>query len=308
MLFVLLDPFGTPPGACIPTVPGIPSKKFQVFARGTMICGSNGRGYIVVNPFSGVSSNTRFGYFSSSSGSVIPSISTDTNATNTQIFSNSPYAMPFNTGTAKLVACGIRVKYVGQITARAGMTYSEMSPGHQSLNAQTPALLGQDAKCFIKGVDDDWVNCLYLPTASADYNEYQPYPAANTSLDGTTSGNGLIAIIVDGAAAGAPFYFEVFGHYEIMSPTIPDLTPTHADMTGLSAVQNLVGSVHSWGWSGSQLDTGRIWNTISSYGASALSHFGAGIGVGVMQAMSRQMRGNSNLLSGRNGPIVEEMN
>lgn len=300
----VFDPFNSPAGACVPSLPNMPSRKFKTIVRGTVVNGAS-TGYIAVNPFAGCTFDLAVARITGSTfagTSMTLDSAAPTGVSN--IFTNSQYAQTNfgpTLGLARLVACGIRIKYQGTVMNRSGVVYAIQNRAHQSLDGYSTAVIGTLPNALITTTpDNEWVNVIYTPNDPTDYDWYNPSSrGSSTSLNQ----NGLIAIMFDGngTAGNGSFIFEVHGHYETNIRTEQSMTPSESDPVGLAVTANIISNSTVDGYTGI-LDTGRLWNNLSALASHDLTRFAVGsamnLGMRYLTHASRDYRG---------GPVIQEM-
>jgi len=250
----IASPFGDfsePP--CIPDQISIPSFKFSAVSRGGFSAGTNGVGWISVDPWKLAYNNggpiTNFNWAPVT-------------------FTLPTYALPgynwtvaggaFNTGVAyangnsqfttaalglnnpvlsqyRLVGCGLRVMYSGTELNRGGRLILYRSRGSQDIGhsgAIGPTDLLQDTSFTQEQVTRSWKYITYVPD-SPDLIGYEPYTRYVAALGGAD--HYTLLAYVDGCTPGSSFQLEVIGLFEIIGSYMPT-TASHADPVGMGAV------------------------------------------------------------------------
>ncbi len=156
-------------------------------------------------------------------------------------FANSPFtAAQIAEGPDKInfrvVAAGIRARYIDTQLKRGGRFFAVQQPGHDSLNAVSISSLGDFDSALVDRVGDDWVTVLH-----------SPYDAGELAFSNTEGEDGAeltmshpyMAIGVQGPS-GTPiaFEYEAFAVYEFIGVAALTKTATEADPTGFSAILN----------------------------------------------------------------------
>ena len=242
-LRALADPFMLEGGlACIPDIIDYPSAKYAIKARGTFSAGTEGFGFIVVAPLASASDAVAI-------VSSLPSFTGTTvscGPTTLVGISNAFAAFPYDSANIphlwqRTVGCGLRVRYLGTELNRSGRLLGIRVPSGsfiQGLDASS-ALANMSVQSVEVG--RKWRQVFFVPSSQSDYQ----YSIASIGINQTTivGANGTIAFIVDGTTASNAFEWEVVYHKEyanndMTTLAITNLTPSHSDLTGLSAVRN----------------------------------------------------------------------
>lgn len=301
----VFDPFMSPAGACVPSVPNMQTRKYKTINVGVFTNGAY-NGFIAVNPFAGCVNDLAFARVTNSAYGGTSFALDGVNPTGTiNVFSNSPYgtaSFTSQTGSTRLVACGIRVKYSGTVMNRAGMVFAIQNRNHTSLDGLSSPQIGVMPNALVTvTTDNEWVNVVYTPNDPTDFDFYLPQ---NRGASGNLGQLGLIGILLEGmgAAGNGSFLYEIHGHYETNLRADPGLTSSESDPVGLSSVSNIIANQQIDGYTG-YLDTGRLWNNLSALASHDLTRFVAG---GVMNMGMRYLTQRSpRTIAG--GPVISEM-
>lgn len=252
----LADPFDSrASGVCVPTFPAINSQKFSGKCRFTFAANGSGVGFANIMP--AVCSDYFSAHFSTGTwaGNTNSSnIASDTLNTSTA-YTQVPYTgLDFTDGmSARIVAVGVRVTYVGTVTNMSGLIQVTVSPDHQNLNTlstdeltalpqtQTMRVSADSVFCCTGGVSPqefEYVNNDH-GTAAVVPAIYQFSNGDHYSTAGVDNvvGGCPITVRVRAAVPGITFYVEVITHYEFYGPSISLLgTQSHVDPTGFAIV------------------------------------------------------------------------
>jgi hypothetical protein len=254
----LADPFTGPPEACLPVSPSIMSSKQRVFIRGQMATSStDGRGFIVAQPWAANDNgSTTVGgapiYYSSATwvpaaGVAIPALSTATAGINVAS-TNSPYTRAFfgvATGgiQARLVSFGMRIRYAGTELNRGGRVLLFEDPEHNGFDPLQPVAISTilaNEKAKEHKVGEDWLTlCSTGPTQPNEYDflgTYQP-PTGLASF--------YLMAVVQSAAVGQTFDYEVFWNWEFAGSPVRGKTYSESDDQGVSVVLGAIKSVNN---------------------------------------------------------------
>jgi len=206
-LRAVVDPFGER-NVCLPTLPAAASLKASGFIRFTMVSGGTavGGAFVSVNPT--WTNDLHQGYFTSTNayvptGNVISVLSANNtllNGVGAIVMNNLPYGTSAVTGYSglsqpgatllqgRVVACGLRVTYVGTTINESGVSYCYVDPQHQNIYAMSNAgaLLGSLHQTDVKGVTRDPCNISVFPISELEMN----YPTDNPiNATGSSSTN-----------------------------------------------------------------------------------------------------------------------
>lgn len=231
----LCNPFEAEPGACVPCdLFPIPSQKIRAFTRGNFQLGTSGFGFIQCSPTAandGVAAR-----FSTSTTSMAVStlVSVATNIGQAQM-AQLPYTTAQVTAPgsvqARIVACGVRVRYAGTEGGRSGTVVSYEDQDHAPTEGLTFLTAQQAPSAVITrpSGDGSWDGtvCLSGPVTPGEL-EFQSlvYPCQGVSSQ--TAGGAPILIIIQGVA-GDTYNFEVFEHLEYIGTAVGAKTPSNAD-------------------------------------------------------------------------------
>ncbi len=226
------NPFDGPVGG-IPSFPSVKSIKQRAWAKGVLNTSpTTGFGYIVVNP-SQLSFNDAVGvgYTNSNFNDTVIGVP-GSGSGNAFITSNSQYdTSQLGTTAASLqfrvVACGVRVRYVGSELERGGQKVGLMDPTHDTLVGR--GISDFDAELDSKrfAVSREWTYVLYRPITNSEL-QYQSTVDPSFSMGFT--------IQASSATTSLTYEFEAYVVTEFQGRTIRGQTPTLHDPTGFAAV------------------------------------------------------------------------
>ncbi len=229
-LKVQCDPF-TEDTACVPAAPSTPSQKLSCWSKGTLKCGTLGFGFLQVST-TPTNNTSSFAHISRSDSTLAVA---ETAVTGTGVLTddyNSPYAeADFGTANDKkayrVVACGIRVRYIGTELNRGGLIFAFQHPDHQTTNA----LAVTDAQKFdgVVGepVDREWHAALWTPINDDEITYRTTMPAHPT-----------LAIMIEGSPDDI-YAYEAYLHVEVIGADVPK-TPSENDLIGMQALSGWV--------------------------------------------------------------------
>jgi len=257
-LHALINPFEdlmTSELPCIPDVITLPSYKLHVYARGTMVVGAQGVGYVLFDPFTLVS-NTATSPGSTSSYPVIYTGATYNSSTIdwqpsggafptgvSGAVGNSVFGAPsaaLQSGQMRLVGGGIRIRYSGNELYRGGSIIAYRQQGNINIptGSSTSNLLDSPLSARAP-VNRSWHQVNYLP----DETLWLEYKSFGTTYDVTETGAShyslLLAVTAPIASASATqqtFDWEASCFYELIGSNLT-LTPSHSDPVGVGAIR-----------------------------------------------------------------------
>jgi len=250
---------------CIPTIPNVKSRKFSSFLRGDFLAsiGANpGGGFIAFAPRrlaqDGVATNyntcpiyaSNINWNPLGVGSPYPILDV-TAAIDTGVngFSfNADYTssqLPLVNGRGikyRIVAAGLRIRYTGTEVNLAGTIHATIMPNHDTLSQGTVTQLGQLETYFRYPMTREWITIAHSPVMDDDFL-YFPDSINNPTFFGTLfstqSFQHYMGFQITDCAAGS-FQWEAVTHYEVVGSEVRGLTPTPADLPGVSAVLSAV--------------------------------------------------------------------
>jgi len=271
---------------CLPRAPSIPSMKAVGFIRGTAFVGTQGVGFIELSPcicndYPAVFYTTAAYAFSVTS--VQPYNMTPLAA----IGGSSKYpaganftGLPFTKdnlliGSAddqnskfisgRIVACSMKVKYIGTKLNQSGQYYAYADPllgnvgGEPAINTGDPNTgytlndLGAKISTEITSVGDGYAEVMPLPVRTsleeeypnitfADVNMLYPWCNGQANATDSTSTGAPNSVIMFTGVAGSPYWFEAIVHVEYTGPGIPsyNLTDTESDAMGYDICKTIL--------------------------------------------------------------------
>ena len=204
----------------------------QAFGRG-QFSGTTGFGYLLVNPCSALDGTVATFTTPTSVMSSTTTFGAVTNLAATQL-QTLPYTVAqvsdsTSTVQARMVACGVRVRYAGTEGGRSGTIVCYEEQDHQSLSGQS-YLSSQQAPSSITSRpsgDGTWDGtvCSSGPVSPQEL-EFTSKVYPNTSTE--TASSGYMVITISGLPADK-YDFELFEHIEYIGSAVVAKTPSHAD-------------------------------------------------------------------------------
>jgi hypothetical protein len=222
----------------VPTFPAFPSSKNVVWARGNGSTGSSGYGQICCYPLA-LAVNDANSVTVSNSAWAGSAIAQSPGAGVDGITTNAPYATADIAGDAvnyRLVATGIRLRYVGTQLEMGGSVYAATTPSHTSLNGATAADFLALDRVEQAPFDRSWVAVTWTPVKDSETTFITAYGAGTPHL----------AVLIK-AASTTPvaFEFEVFAHIEYIGSNVRQKTASHADVLGFQKAATAVSALHT---------------------------------------------------------------
>lgn len=234
---VLADPFGAKHGACVPAdLFPLPSQKHTVIKKGIFVLGTSGYGYVIMNP---PAANDTFAGHVTSATSVGTGSTTLSAYTNTSpiFMDNLPYTtaqISANSIQARVVGCGIRARYSGQLMSRNGTAVIFEEPDHQPLDTRTFDLITghqQSEEIDVTNWESEYPGDKWMaqvnysgPTRPQDI-EFQ---AALHPLSMGDTAHSFLGVVVKGVP-GDTWTYELIVHLEYIGSIVTERTPSHVD-------------------------------------------------------------------------------
>lgn len=230
----LVNPFDTNGGVCIP-YGYFPynSQKTKAFVRGRFALGTTGFGFIIHRPVSVNDGPTLKFTGSTSVGSAATLFNAYTNV-GTANFTQLPFptaAVTANTVESRVVASGLRVKYVGALSARNGTVVGFEEPDHRNLDSlySFDSTSTHPVSMMERVGGDEWdmTVCYSGPSIIEDID----FAPTTTPL-----GNAYFMGIAISGVAGDVYEFELYEHLEYIGISAVSKTPSHLDPKSLQIV------------------------------------------------------------------------
>lgn len=286
----LANPF-TGPLACVPSYPAMMSLKTKQWTKGTFsTSATTGLGFCVVDPyrtaFNDVNSNVVS--FSTYALSTINSLAPGAFGfpTNAQFSTAELGPLPSQL-QFRLVACGVRIRYIGTELNRGGQKIGLMDPTRSSLDGHGIADFNAEITSVKFPIAREWTSVLYRPVDNADLT-------FATSI--TPGYNFSMGFIVQGASSTTPleYEYELYSVVEYQGRIARGQTPSHYDPTGMAAV-NSVSVLSKALLPNSQSDAARetqIIGQTTHYIANGISHANT-----ISKTIDNAVQGGSSLMS-----------
>jgi len=229
----------------IPREPGLPSQKYKTFARGTF-SGSATAGSEAAIAFRPMAANDVYAIVTTTSAYESLDVPSNGDANSTSVTVSGPYTQAqIDTNgdvRVRIVACGVRIRYIGTNLNRGGTVTLLEHPQHAQLSGVLFADLKKYEKAEITVPDSQWITLTWQPIEAADY----AYKATSTgALTGATL---PLAITCSNptSTAGANIYeYEYFCAVEAVGIDVVGKTVTTVDIDGQTQVVQALSSVKS---------------------------------------------------------------
>lgn len=238
--YVLANPFDGVP-SCVPMLPALHSRKLKVFARGIMHTQTaDGFGFVLANPNNMAGDVTSVHY----------TRPTDTYTTLSNLALSSSTNSPYTTGdftsnavSGRLVACGLRIRYIGTTFNQSGSARAIEHPDHQNLHGFSWAGLGSFDKVQSAPVTREWIVCTWQPITPKEFH----YTTSAAVQDTATNHDSLaIAVQCDSTIGHSPFEWEYFQVFEAIGMSVRGKTPSHIHPDTPQVIARLSQQPTSW--------------------------------------------------------------
>jgi hypothetical protein len=232
----LSNPF-TGPLACVPSSPSVLSYKLKAFSKGEFSTGTSNFGFIIADPFTGIANDVAFVHHSTATytlTSIAPLFSAQTAfAQSNSPFLNAAFGSGANANQYRVVAAGLRIRYIGTELNRGGTIIGFSDPTHSTLINQTSASMLGEVTARKLPVTKEWAILLWRPALINDYSFTTQFPNANI----TASIFGPMGFIVESPVGSQSAYeYEFIACYEVNGRNVRGQSMTKVDVVGQSAV------------------------------------------------------------------------
>lgn len=230
----LVNPF-TGPLACIPNFPALMSRKVRVWCKGVLDTGTNGVGFICADPNRGACSDVSCVNYTDASFAGTTILTPSTAGVNNG-YSNSDYVLSqiaVNGITFRVVASGIRIRYVGTELDRGGYVVALSDTNHNSLYTRSITLLDAEINSKRFPVNREWITVVYRAVRDQD----DDFGVVSTQTPAVTDLSFYQGIMVNApGATTVSFEWEYYSIYEFQGSNARGQTPSHVDVVGYGAV------------------------------------------------------------------------
>jgi hypothetical protein len=226
----LAAPFETPGGVCIPAeVFPLPSQKIKTFLKGRFQAGTTGIGFITVSP---IVTNSG-AVITSSTALSVGAPATQFNAftaVQTLTMPQFPFDEVARTAggyNSRIVSYGIRIKYIGKLMDRNGVTTSLEEPDHKNMYSLTTTPSNLDR---VNGHPQSHLSRVGGEVWDSEIFYSGPVSPAEIEFSNTPFPLGqYISIICVQGEPGDSYEFEYVQHTEVIGTLAIAKTPSHAD-------------------------------------------------------------------------------
>jgi hypothetical protein len=228
------NPWACESAPCVPDLVTLPSYKVGFRSRGVFEIGTEGVGFVTLNPYN-VTSKTS------------PLLVHHTGTYTTAAYAANSYKEPPDPGinfydndspyapldispegiTWRCVGAGLKCRYTGTEITRAGRCVVGRTPFN------TPLIAGSNANAFlvdraftVNPVDRKYHFCTYRPAKSTD----------TTYVTENVGENWSMICYVEGSEPGSSFEFDAIQWFELIGKPLPQMTRSHSDPTGMSVI------------------------------------------------------------------------
>jgi hypothetical protein len=250
---------------CIPMFPALMTRKFYAFARGTGgILNAGDVFYIAFAPMrlgNNAPGNTNADYavlFNNATAAfaaeAFPTMDTGAaygalgSSTLNTDYSLADLLLVNNVGIeGRVVAAGLRFRYVGSDYLKAGLCVGVTEPNHQSLSGITNVEAGKMESYYTctvhdisKKKNDEWFQINYSPVLPEEF-DFRGDPIANGTY-ATTQGydNHFMGALVTGLPIGQNIEWEAITHFEAVGAKVRGKSKGDADIVGTMVVNNAI--------------------------------------------------------------------
>lgn len=205
----------------------------RVFIKGTMLTGTAGVGWIIVDPLNAAANDLASLYHSAggSTGNTI-AVAQSIGVTSNSDYSAADYGQDADSSQVRIVSAGLRYMYTGTELNKGGSAYCLVDPTHSNLFTASAANLGSEVTSVkLAATDRNWTNVLYNPLLANEYNM-----ALYTQATSTSPNRFYMAVIVTAPDSTTRSYdYEFFVNLEVQGRAVRGQTWAHADPIAFNA-------------------------------------------------------------------------
>lgn len=146
--------------------------------------------------------------------------------------SNAPYPFTdWGSGvdqlTSRVVACGLRVRYIGTELNRGGQMIALADPSHSNMAGRTIVSLNGELETRKFPATREWVTVLYKPFFRDELDFVTGTPHAF-----------ILGVVIQAPDASTPveYEFEMYAIHEYEGRKVRGKSPSHSDPVGFSAI------------------------------------------------------------------------
>lgn len=269
----LADPFSLSQEVCIPDTHSVPSRKAKFVIRGTGATQANNLGWVFANPFHVANNSLEFlagvdtaftGTIAASDGTGVGTAiimyrnQTTPNGVQDTPLVRAPYAITdYDTGPegnpqsttigaqARVVGAGLRVRYTGTRLNEGGTILIAKRQDGESFDNFTFTSISSIMNTQVRPLGSSWHQVSYTPVQPEDYDYCRNGVFGSDEAITTINQAAVLkatrhhmGFVLKSAAASQPFEWEYVVHVEFLGKIIDNVTRSHSDIVGLSAIRN----------------------------------------------------------------------
>jgi len=136
----------------------------------------------------------------------------------------------------RLVAAGVRFRYMGAETLMGGVVHCLEEPNHNSLSNLPLTTFNQYESYFSMPVEKKWIQLVYTPVNPKDYVYDLDYATGYV----VNRDSHYMGAIMVGAPAGVAIQFEAMAIFEIVGSAVRDQVQAKSDMLSVQVAANHV--------------------------------------------------------------------
>ena len=237
----LAQPFAAE-GACLPYIPAIPSRKTKVFARGTATIGLGGYGWVLIrrrpDNNGGTLAYTTGAYAGTSTTSMSHLDAGVSIGTHNGDYNSVDFTQLGSPLSARVVAGGVRVRYIGTELNRSGQILAFEHPDHHNLDAEFSwnDIGKYDRAQYVAPSEArDWVATTWQPVRATDFNYHNG--VSDAPFQDWTQ-----AIMFSGVP-GEQYFFEYVTHFEYVGDQVRGKTANRSEQDITGKTVSLMGTI-----------------------------------------------------------------
>lgn len=163
-------------------------------------------------------------------------------------YDTSPLGVPQATtigAQVRIVGAGLRVRYTGTKLNEGGTILIAKRQDGESFDSFTYSSVADIMNTQVRQYGNKWHQVSYTPVQPEDYDYCRngafgssEGAAASTVADFKKQARPNMGFVINSAVAGQPFEWEYVVHVEFLGKIIDNISRSHSDIVGLSAVRN----------------------------------------------------------------------
>jgi hypothetical protein len=309
----LADPFSLNADVCIPDTHSVPSKKAKFILRGAGSTQANKLGYIFANPFyvandylqiidGGDTKEMATISCTDGTGSLtyVDVLHNDTSPNGIEVtptlrapyrladYDSSPTGVPQATtigAQVRVVGAGLRVRYTGTKLNEGGTILIAKRQDGESFDNFTYDSISAIMNTQVRQFGNKWHQVSYTPVQPDDYDYCRNGAFGSTegapvltAAECKKAARHHLGFVIKSAAASQPFEWEYVVHIEFLGKIIDNISRSHSDIVGLSAVRNALNAASP---TEAQSGPGFFTKLMSSIGDEVMQSVPSLIGTGI---------------------------